>query len=100
MHVLDLILGGGGVAFLACLYQGAKMFRDGTDKRITRDMANLEKRIAEAREDADFYQEEADYWRTRAGRLEYVVLKHGLQNEVPPPPPLPERPQTPRETGK
>ena len=102
MEWLSLVLGAGGVAFVGALFQGIKMYRDSTSARMSKAIADLERwredadrRTREALAAADSLREEVSYWQTRAGRMEYVIIKNGLQDQVPPPPSLPERPVTP-----
>lgn len=97
---LGVILSAGGAAFLLAVFQGLKLWRDGTESREQNAIKGLERWRQQADDRADRYQRESewravlvDYWRSRAGTLEYELGRTG--KPVPPAPPVPTRPEDP-----
>src|SRR5690242_7205639 len=93
---LNLILGGGLVATIGAVFKGLQMFRNSMTVRTRNAVSDLERwrleadtRTKEARADADWYLDLADYWRARAGMAEFQARSAGVTLD--PPPPLPIR---------
>lgn len=94
--VIIALLSVGGATFLATLFKGVQQWRNGAQASEARAIVNLERYRdeADARAEreanrADRNQELIDFWRTRAGDLEFIVSRELGKDAVPPLPPLP-----------
>ena len=76
--VLQLLLGGGAVAFIGAAYKAIKDFREGSWRRRDDAVRDLERWRDENDDARRRAQDEADMWRRRAGMLEHIIRTHGL----------------------
>jgi hypothetical protein len=95
-QLLTLLLGGGAVATITAMFNGIKSLREGSRGKEHDTIASLITDRKEAIKDRDkandardFAYDERDYWRNWAGRLEYVLIQHGIA--------LPEKAPLPQE---
>lgn len=92
-EILNLLLGAGGVAFVAACYKVVKDYREGTWRRQDTAVADLERWRAAADDAREWAELQHQWWRYRAGRLEYVIMVNLGPDYIPPPEPYPVRPQ-------
>ena len=85
------LLGGGLVATIGAVFSGIKMLREQGTTRAKGAIADMERWRAAALVDAEYYLDLADYWRDRAGSVEFAARVGGV--DLPAPKPLPERPK-------
>lgn len=88
MQWLSLVLGGGGVAFIAALGRGVQVLLDHRERRSAKLMDELELRRQSAIDDAEWYVDLAEHWRNRAGDLEYQLRSSGIDPVLAKPLPL------------
>lgn len=101
--ILIALLSVGGATFLATLFKGVQQWRNGAQASEARAIVNLEKyrNEADARAEraeirADRNQELIEFWRTRAGDLEFIIVREQGKDAVPPLPALPALSSKPR----
>lgn len=83
--LLTLLLGGGMVATISALFNGVKSLREGSKSRERDTINELIEQRKEAWKDRDEAFDardkafdERDYWRNRAGQLEFIVQSNGI----------------------
>lgn len=86
-QLLTLALGGGLVATITALFNGIKSLREGSRSRERDTIRDLVEQRKEAWQDRDEAIDQRDYWRNRAGLLEYLCNSNGVA--VPSLPPMP-----------
>lgn len=86
-ELLTLLLGGGAVATLGALFQGIRSLQNGARAREKETVKELVKQRKEAWIERDNANDQADYWRKWAARIEYEASRAGVA--------LPERPIEP-----
>lgn len=91
--LLNAFLGGGLVAFIAALYKVVEGWREGTWRRQDHAYADLEKWRKDADDAREWEALQHQWWRQRAGRLEWVILVNLGPEKVPPAEPYPTRPE-------
>lgn len=89
--LLALLLGGGAVATIGAVFQGIRSLQTGARARERDTVNTLVKQRKEAWSDRDYSNEERDYWRSWAGRMEYLATRAGV--EIPEKPPYPVKPK-------
>lgn len=89
--LLALLLGGGAVATIGAVFQGIRSLQTGARARERDTVNTLVKQRKEAWADRDYAIEERDYWRSWAGRVEYVAGRAGA--DIPEKPPYPVKPK-------
>lgn len=101
--LLTLLLGGGAVATITALFNGLKSLREGSRSRERDTVKDLIEQRKEARTErdeavdrAEHALDERDYWRNRAGTLEYLLGRTGT--DIPPLPPKPWEKEITRDT--
>lgn len=94
-EILNLLLGAGGMAFIASLYKVIKDFREGTWRRHDTAVADLERWRKSADNAREWAEVQHQWWRERAGRLEYVILTKLGASELPTKEPYPIHPKDP-----
>lgn len=94
-EILTLLLGGGAVATIGAFFQGIKSLQNGARAREKETVSSLVKQRKEAWQDRDYANDMLDYWRNRAGIVEYYALRGGV--ELPPRPPEPIKPEVTEE---
>lgn len=89
MEILVLILSGGGVAMIIALVQAYRALKTGAkaDERDHIEMLDDRRRSAENERDAAITV--ANYWRSRSGALEYLLVRSSGTDAVPEFPPEP-----------
>lgn len=94
---LNVLLGAGGLAFVAAVFKGIKELRESGWKRRGSDISRLERyvresdeKVARAEFDEDFQARLANYWFTYSGKLTYLLNVHNIA--VPPPDDQPIKP--------
>ena len=93
MEWLSLLLGAGGAGAITAALSGIKMLKEQASKRTERAIEQMEKWKNDAVLDAEWYQDLADYWRSRAGDVEYAARSAtALPVIIPDPKPMPVRP--------
>lgn len=104
-QLLTLLLGGGALATITALFNGVKSLREGSRSRerdTIKDLIEQRKEAWSERDEAfdlrDNALDQRDFWRERAGTLDYLCRTHGV--EVPPLPQEPTRTKelTPKES--
>jgi hypothetical protein len=91
--IWNLLLGGGAVAFVTGLYKVWKDVREGTWRRQDTAIADLEKWRRDADDAREWEALQHQWWRNRAGRLEYIILTLLGPDKLPKSEPYPVRPQ-------
>jgi hypothetical protein len=91
---LTVILAPGAAGFVWVLFKGLDLWRNNTSAQEARAIKNLERYAEREAYRADRNQDLLDYYRNRAGHLEWVIrTTPGMGPDmVPPAPPLPEPP--------
>lgn len=94
---LSVVLGAGGTGFVIAVFQGVAQLRQTAASKAGKLLTDLEKarddagdREREARDEASYYLDLADYWREWAGTLEFEARRSGVT--IPDRKPLPQRP--------
>jgi hypothetical protein len=90
--ILIALFSAGGVAFLTACYRAFRDWREGTWKRRDSAVADLEKWRRDADDAREWEALQHQWWRGRAGRLEYVILTNLGQDALPEKEPYPTRP--------
>lgn len=93
-EILNLLLGAGGVAFIAAVYKVVKDWREGTWRRQDDAVADLERWRSAADDAREWEAVQHQWWRAWAGRLEYVILTRLGSSELPRREPYPTKPNT------
>lgn len=93
-EALNLLLGAGGIAFVAGIYKVVKDYREGTWLRQDHAVADLERWRAKADDSREWEAAQHAWWRYWAGRLEYVILTKLGAESLPEKEPYPARPQS------
>lgn len=88
-ELLTLLLGGGAVATIGALFQGAKSLQTGARARERQTVSDLVKQRKEAWVDRDNAIDSRDYWRNWAGTVEYHANLAGVILPPKPPEPIP-----------
>lgn len=86
--VLTLLLGGGAVATFTAIFKGVQALQTGARSREKDTVKQLVDQRDEAWIDRDNAVDERDYWRNRAGTLEYGLRQHGIDPPDAPPYPI------------
>lgn len=76
--LLTLLLGGGAVATITALFQGVRSLQTGARARERDTVNELVAQRKEAWDDRDFALDTADYWRQRAGTVEFYARQGGV----------------------
>lgn len=95
-EILNLLLGAGFAGFLTAVYRVVKDWRQGTWRRQDTAIADLEKWRRDADDAREWAEAQHQWWRQRAGRLEYVIMVNLGPDYVVPPEPYPVRPDPDR----
>lgn len=90
MEWLNTLLGAGFAATLWTIFRGIQMLRSGTDARMNRAAADLERWRNAALEDAAWYLDLANHWQIAYASAVAEARTAGVTLTAPPP--LPQRP--------
>jgi hypothetical protein len=86
--VLTLLLGGGAVATIGAFFKGVQALQSGARARERDTVKQLVDQRDEAWVDRDNMTDERDYWRNRAGQLEFGLRQNGIDPPEKPPYPI------------
>jgi hypothetical protein len=95
-EVLNIVLGAGGVAFLYAVGKVVKDYREGSWRRNDTAVADLEKWRRDADDAREWCESQHQWWRSWAGRLEWVILTRLGPNALPKRDEYPVKPDTNR----
>lgn len=96
IELLQALLPGGVAVAGTLAYNAWKSYREFKNKdddklyqRLQHEADRTAARADRTQRELDFSEQVGDWWRNRAGQLEYVLRRSGI--EVPPEPPMPQR---------
>jgi len=72
--IILAVLGGGGATVFWVLFKGRELWRVGRIDSEARTIRNCVKWAERESQRAERYADLLDYWRSRAGELEYIIL--------------------------
>lgn len=91
-EVINIVLGAGGVAFMTLATRFFIEWREGTWKHQDTAIDDLEKWRSDADDAREWAEIQHQWWRARAGRLEWVILVKLGPDYVPKAEPYPTKP--------
>lgn len=89
----EALLGAGAAGTLAALYRAFKDWRESSWHRADSAVNDLERWRRNADESREWEALQHQWWRDRAGELEYLIIAHLGRDALPPLQPYPERPR-------
>jgi hypothetical protein len=94
--MVQLLLGAGGVAFLAAIGGAIKWIADGASRREDKVETQTRRWQRETVNRATWEAKQHDWWRERAGELEHIIRSHPAlgPSELPEKRPYPKRPRS------
>jgi hypothetical protein len=89
--ILLVVFSAGGIAFLTAVTHAIKEWRDGSWTRREKAISDLERWRRDSDDAREWEAIQHQWWRTWAGRLEYVILQQLGEKALPTRPAYPEK---------